>query len=98
MVGTQERAQTAFDEAPLEDPSLEATLKAWQEAKDELKPYRLAFAAVNKTAKELIKQKELEDGTYRCGAFVVSITKAESQTIEFERAESRSIRIKRAKT
>src|SRR3990167_3645349 len=57
--GAQQRAQVAFGEEPLDDATLLKSLDDWQEAKDELKPYKNAFSAINKTTKALIEQKEL---------------------------------------
>ena len=96
--GAQQRAQVAFGEEPLDDATLLKSLDDWQEAKDELKPYKNAFSAINKTAKALIEQKELPDGVYRAGRFIITLKEAEESHIEFDRASRRSPRIKIAKT
>ena len=95
--GPRQQAQIGFDEERLDDATLLASLEDWQEAKDELKPYRLAFREINRTTKALIDQKELADGTYRCGRFIITLKEAEETHIEFDRASKRTPRIKLAK-
>ena len=96
MVNRQQ--QSAFEESPVQDEVLVAALQDWQACKERLKGPRKAFNAINGTVKSLIEQKELPDGSYRCGEFVITIREAEEKHIEFERSSSKRVSIKPAKT
>jgi hypothetical protein len=95
---TTEQPQTAFDEEPLNDATLEQQIEDWAAAKERLKGPRKAYNALNTSVKELIDQKELPNGTYRCGKYVITVKPVESREIAFERTARKSITIKPAKT
>ena len=95
---TSERAQIGFGEEPLENEVLEAALEDWGERKNELKPVRKAFQAIDRTVKAIIDQAELADGTYRCGRFIIKLSHSEEVYIEFERASTKRYSIKPAVT
>lgn len=92
------QAQMALDEEPLEDLELARLLDDREGAKEEMAPYVDAYRGLDKQVKGLIAQKDLPDGLYRCGDFVVSLKETDSREVSFERASSRSIRIRPAKT
>lgn len=91
-----QRAQMGMDETLLNDPLLAKKLDEREGAKEELQPYKEAYNALNKEVKGLIEQKELEDGTYRCGDFIIRVSQAESVYVEFERAARTKVSIKPA--
>lgn len=95
---TQRRPQMALDEETLEDPELEDLLDKRESAKELMKPYRKRYQDAHKLVMARIAQKELSDGTYRFGEFIVKQSEAEEKHIEFERTSSKRISIKVAKT
>jgi hypothetical protein len=86
--------QLRFMERTLDDTELAAQLEEWQEAKDDLKPYRERFTARDKQVKQVIKELALADGDYRVGRFAIRIREAEERHIEFERASNKRMTIK----
>lgn len=98
MVNGRHRPQGSFDEAPLENKELAQLLSDREEAKVDLQPFRLKYKGLNDQVRGIIEGLSLEDGTYRCGRFVVTISESEEKEISFERAASHRISIKLAKT
>lgn len=94
----KKRAQIALDENPLDDPQLAKLLDDREGAKEELQPYRDAYVGLDKQVKAAIEQKELEDGVYRCGFFVITIKEREEREANFTINARRSVLIKPAKT
>lgn len=97
MVATQRKSQMAFHEEPLSDPELEKLLDNRESAKEELEPYRLNYKGLNDQVKAKIEQRELPEGTYRCGDFIIKISTSEEREVSFERKSSRRITISPAK-
>jgi hypothetical protein len=93
-----EQAQQSLDEQPLNNENLKKALEEWGIAKGRLKGPRKAYAAINATVKELIDQADLDDGSYRCGPWIIKLSQAEGKRIEFERATRQRISITPAKT
>ena len=96
MTTPKERAQGSFDETLIEDSALERMFSDMQAVKDALKP-------INKERKELkdeIAQKmdDFQEGTYRVGRFVVTVTSTPGGHREFDTAESRRITFKLGET
>lgn len=71
---TAEQPQTAFDEAPLEDAAIQDALERWQLAQDGYEEAREDLRNADKLIQSLISAKSLEEGTYRCGRFIVAIS------------------------
>lgn len=95
---TQRRPQMSLEESPLDNTELAELLKSREAAKATLKPHRKRFKDADTLVKAKIGQLELSDGSYRCDEFIVKISEAEEKHIEFERASSKRISIKPAKT
>lgn len=93
----QRRPQMSFHEEPLNDPDLEKLLDKREEAKEDLEPYRLNYKGLNDQFKAKIGQRELPDGTYRAGDFIIKISTSESREVSFERKSGRRITISPAK-
>lgn len=94
---TERRPQMALDEEVLTDSELEDLLDKRESAKEQMKPYRKRYTDAHKLVMARIAQKELSDGTYRFGEFIVKQSEAEEKRIEFDRASSKRISIKVAK-
>lgn len=90
--------QIGLEDTLLDDATLHQTLDDWWAAKQALKGPRKAFTAINTTAKALIDQKELEDGTYRSGAFVITVKSRGEEEREFTVAAGKRTTIKPART
>lgn len=94
----RQQAQIGLEDEPLADEVLEKALEDWQACKERKKGPVKAFNAINTTVKALIERKELSDGTYRCGPFVIKISPIGEKEIAFERTARRNVSIKQAKT
>jgi hypothetical protein len=98
MPGPRRQSQIGFDEEPLEDLDLARLLDDREGAKEEMHPYRQNYLGLDKQVKAKIAQLELNDGSYRCGSFIVKVSEVEEKTVEFERHEGKRITIKPART
>lgn len=98
MVSTDRQQQIGLNDEVLNDAELEDLLDKRESAKEVAKPYTKRYKDADKLVKARIEQKELSDGTYRFGEFVVKISEAEEKHIEFERSSSKRISISVAKT
>jgi len=94
-MNSRRRAQMSLVERPLDDPELVALLVRREDARQQLEPYRLAYKGLTEQAKSLIEGRELPDGEYRCGPFLIRITQTEGREVSFELASKRRIRIER---
>lgn len=90
--------QGSFGEEPLADNELARLLRDREVAKKDLQPYRLAYKGLNDQVRASIEQKELANGTYRCGEFIVTVSETEEKEVAFERQAGRRISIRPAKT
>lgn len=98
MPRTKKQPQMHLEEELLDRPELARLLDDRESAKEEAAPYIESYRGLDKQVKGLIGQLELEDGTYRCGDFVVKLSQSEERHVEFERTTSRRISIKPALT
>jgi hypothetical protein len=65
--------QAEFDEEPLEDAEIEQALEEWQRSKEDVETTKAFAKSAEKIAQGLIGEKDLDEGTYRCGRFIVKI-------------------------
>lgn len=61
-------------EEPLNDPEINAALEKWYRAEAGLTAARDEERDAMKMLQAIVSQKELDDGTYRAGRFVVTIS------------------------
>lgn len=97
MTTAKNRAQTAFDEEPLDKPELAVLLAKRDEAAVQLAPVKKLYGGLDKQAKAMIEQAELANGSYRCGGYVITIKPTEGREVSFERSASKRITISPAK-
>lgn len=97
MARAKQQAQISMEEDPLEDPELSRMLDDRESAKEEMRPYRMKYIGYDKAIKSKIETLELQDGTYRCGGFIIKVTSGEGKHIEFDRLSSRRVSIRPAK-
>ena len=74
MTTAAEQVQASFDEMPLQDGAIEISLEAWQQAQAGLEAAREDLRNAEKMMQALVSQKDLDEGMYRCGRFVVTIS------------------------
>lgn len=73
MTTATEQAQQGFEESDLEDLEIKIALEDWQKAKEVKAEAEEVFKNAEKMMQATIGAKNLEDGTYRVGAFLVVI-------------------------
>ena len=93
----RKQSQMGFEEEPLENVQLARLLDEREGAKEEMHPFRQNYLGLDKQVKAAIETLALENGSYRCGDFIVKISDVEERTVEFERHEGKRVTIKPAK-
>lgn len=78
MTTATQEPQLAMDEEPLEDPSILEALESWQQADEALEAAKEGVRNAEKSLQSLVSRKELDEGTYRSGRFVVRISNVAS--------------------
>lgn len=71
---TTENPQTSFEEEPLTDAAIVDAIEHVQKAKADIGSARDDLKDADKVLQALVSQKELPDGTYRAGVWVVKVS------------------------
>lgn len=89
--------QASFEEIQIEDENLESTLDRRARLKGDAGNASKLYRESDEDAKSRIRTKELSDGTYRCGRYVITIEKKGTRSVTFETKPRTHIGIKTAK-
>ena len=73
-IETEERAQMALEERPVDDMALEGALNDWMGAKGGIEASRASFKDADELLSGMVGKREMIAGTYRVGKYVLTIS------------------------